>query len=142
MTKAELAETYRGILFEEGYSPRIDDDGDVVFKFEGRTHFIIINPDDPMFFNLVLPNFWPIESGEERMRVIQAAAEATSEMKVAKVYPRKENTWAGVEMFCSPPESVQPVLRRALEALRSTVDYFVRVMEAETEEPPDRGLIN
>ena len=35
MTKSERAEMYRSYLAEEGYAPKIDDDGDVRFKYEG-----------------------------------------------------------------------------------------------------------
>ncbi len=80
----------------------IDEDGDVAFKCEGRTHVILIDPDDDTFFNLALPCFWSIESEQERAKVAQVAQFATAQTKVAKVYPTKDNTIAAVEMFCSP----------------------------------------
>ena len=53
-TEAELQDMYVSFLLEEGYRPEVDQDGDVVFKREGRTYFIAVNAEDPGFFQLVL----------------------------------------------------------------------------------------
>lgn len=124
MTKQERAEMYRQYLADEGYSPRIDDDGDVFFKYEGKGYFIIVSEKDEEFFNLLYPNFWSIENDAERAKVIEAALYATAKTKVAKVFPTKSNTWAVIEMFCSPPETFRSVFRRSLSALRVAVENF------------------
>ncbi len=131
MTASERAELYRNFLAEEGYAARIDDDGDVVFKCEGMTLFISVDDDDE-FFRLVCPNFWPIDSDEERDRVVHAAAAVNSSIKVAKVYPVRDDTWASVEMYCSPPDAVLPVLLRAMGTLRGMVTEFRRAVHEES----------
>lgn len=105
MTKQERSEMYRKYLTEEGYAPKIDDDGDVRFKYEGRYYFIAVDENDEEFFQLVFPNFWTIESDAERDKVAKAAIQATAKTKVAKVFPVNDNTWALIEMFCSPHRS-------------------------------------
>jgi len=127
MTEHERAEMYREFLAEEGYVPRLDEDGDVVFKCEGMT-FIIVTEEDEQYFRMVCPNFWSIDSEEELDRVAHAACEVTSRIKVAKVYPVEGNTWAAVEMYCSPPEAVLPVLRRAISTLRHVINAFQSAM--------------
>jgi hypothetical protein len=124
MTKQELAEMYRSYLADQGYAPKIDDDGDVIFKCEGRVYFIDVAEKDETFFRLIFPNFWSIESEAERQKVSQAALHATVQTKVAKVFPVGDNTWASIEMFCSPPEAFQPVFRRCLRALQASVENF------------------
>ncbi len=124
MTASERAELYRNFLAEEGYAARIDDDGDVVFKCEGMTFFISADEDDEEFFRLICPNFWGIDSEEARDRVVHAAAAVNSSIKVAKVYPVRDSTWASVEMYCSPPDAVLPVLLRAIRTLHSVVTQF------------------
>ncbi len=131
MTKQERAEMYRSYLAEEGYVPKIDSDGDVAFKCEGRTYVILIDPDDDTFFNIALPCFWSIESEEERAKVAHAAQYATAHTKVAKIYPTKDNTIAAVEMFCSPPEAFKAVFERAIRALQSSVMSFRNKMNEE-----------
>ena len=128
MTKQERAELYRAFLAEEGYVPRIDGDGDVAFKFEGGSYVIIVDEKDDQFFRLVFPGFWSIESDEERARVEKAALEATAQTKVAKVFPVRDDTWATIELFCTPVEAFKPVFKRSIAALKSAVDTFRRRM--------------
>lgn len=124
MTKAERAEMYDDYLREEGYLPQIDDDGDVVFKMEGRTLLILIDPKDDEFLQVCLPNFWPIESEEERERAMGAANQTTAQTKVAKVFPVADNMWATVELFCAPPEIFKAIFRRSLSALVAATETF------------------
>jgi hypothetical protein len=127
MTKNERAELYQTFIKEEGYVPKIDDDGDIVFKYEGRGYIIILD-DDEEYFRLVFPNFWSIETEDERTKVMVAALNTTSKTKVAKVFPVRDNVWASVELFCSPPESFRSVFNRSMSALQSSVDIFVENM--------------
>ena len=124
MTKTELAEMYRGYLAEEGYVPHIDEDGDIVFKFEGASYLVAIDEDDPEFFRLVLPNICPIESEREGELVLRAAMHSTAKTKAVKVYPVRDNTWAALEMFCAPPETFKSVFQRCLRALQTGVRQF------------------
>lgn len=130
MTKAERAKMYEDFLREEGYLPQIDNDGDVVFKMEGRTFLILIDPKDDEFLQVCLPNFWPIESEDERERAQVAANYATEQTKVAKVFPVADNMWATAELFCSPPEMFKPVFRRFLSAITTAVETFRDRMNA------------
>lgn len=123
MTEQERAEMYREFLVNEGYAAKIDEDGDVFFKCEGMTFLILITDDDE-FFRLVCPDFWSIEDDAERTRVVLAAGEVNARIKVAKVYPVRDDTWASVEMYCSPPSAVLPVLLRAMGTLRGIVRAF------------------
>ncbi|MCX8141017.1 MAG: hypothetical protein WHU94_15075 [Thermogemmata sp.] len=130
MTKQERVGMYMRYLVEEGYMPRVDQDGDIIFKFEGGTYLIIIDDSDDEYFRLVFPNFWSIDSEEERMQVYIAATHATAETKVTKVYPVRDNVWASIEMFCSPPEVFKSVFRRSLGALRAGVNNFREKMQS------------
>lgn len=129
MTKQEIIEMYRSYLAEEGYVPQVDADGDVTFKCEGWGYFIAIDEDDAEFFRLVCPNIWQIESESEGDKVMRAALHATTRTKVVKVLPVRDNTWASVEMFCSPPETFNKVFQRSLRALQVGVQQFRQKME-------------
>lgn len=128
MTKQERAEMYRTFLEEEGYRPRINDAGDVVFKYEGRFYVIVVEETDEEFFRLIYPNFWGMENESELAAVKEAALCATVETKVAKVFPVGDNTWATIELFCDPPETFKPIFPRCLSALRASVEAFVSKM--------------
>ncbi|MBN2199503.1 MAG: hypothetical protein JW747_06585 [Candidatus Aminicenantes bacterium] len=126
--KAELQKMYMDYLTEEGYKPEIDEDGDVRFKREGRNYFIQVDDKDLEFFRLVFPNFWPIESEEERTQVLAAADVSNAKSKVAKVYTVRDNIWASIEIFVAKPEHFKDVFKRSISALENGVANFVNKM--------------
>lgn len=118
------AEMIMEYLREEGYLPKLDEDGDIVFKCEGRTYYVILDGSDEQFFRLVFPNFWSITDEDERARVETAAQVATAKTKVAKVFPVKDDTWASVELFLPSAEAFNAVFSRSMSALRAAVQTF------------------
>jgi hypothetical protein len=135
MSKLEQAQMYCEFLQDHGYQPEIDEDGDVIFRQGGRIYLILIDDQDEEFFRLVFPNFWSIDSEEERHRVERAALYATAKTKVAKVFPVRDNVWATIEMFVSPIEGFKEVFDRAMRALHVAVHSFAEKMREESESP-------
>lgn len=132
MDRQELTNIYTSFLEEEGYRPNIDDDGDIYFKREGKTYLIFVDSEDSKFFRLVFPNFWPIESEEERLMVLHAANAATAQTKTAKVYMVQDNVWASVELFIDDPSHFKALFGRCMDALGVGVQTFVTAMKAKT----------
>jgi hypothetical protein len=130
MDKQQRTEMYRLYLQDEGYKPEVDSDGDVRFKKEGRTYVIIVDQDDEAFFTVVYPQFWKIESEDERRRVLTSCDHANNLSKVAKVFTVQDNVWAATEMFVSAPEGFKPVFDRAMSALQNCVSNFAQHMRA------------
>lgn len=128
MTKVDRAQAFSDYLHNEGYVPSLDAEGDIKFKCEGRTYYIILDDRDEEFFQIAFPNFWPIESEEERVKVEKAALTATSETKVAKVFPVRDNVWATIELFCSSIDEAKAMFHRSLGALHSAVQTFADEM--------------
>lgn len=127
-SKTELQRMYTDYLTEEGYKPSIDEDGDVVFKREGRSYFISVSEKDPEYFRVVLPNFWSIESEEERAKVLAAANWSNNRSKVSKIYTVKDNTWASIELFIKDPKDFKKVFARSMSALGNGADTFTKKM--------------
>lgn len=134
--KKELQQLYIRYLAEEGYKPEVDTDGDVRFKREGKVYFIGVSEDDPGFFRVVLPNFWLIESREERLRVLAAADYSNALSKVCKVFTIKESVWATVELFIAAPADFRGVFNRSMLGLDNGVVNFLQRMR--TINPPDK----
>ena len=130
MGKAESTRMFAEFLRGEGYIPQIDEDGDVRFKIEGRIDYAFFDEKDEHFFRLVFPSFWAIESEDERRKVQKAALEATAEIKVAKVFPVRDNVWATIELFCSTPDEAKKVFQRSMSALKAAVQEFADKMRA------------
>jgi hypothetical protein len=132
------AEKYLEFLADEGYRPRIDADGDVAFKCEGRSYVIKIDEKDEMFFYLVYPNVWPIKSDEDLSRVMDTALAVTADTKVIKIFPVGDtNTWASIELFCYPPQAFTAAFDRCLRALREGVDKFTAKMQEQPKQTDD-----
>jgi hypothetical protein len=114
MTKAE---SYRAHLQDEGYRPRIDDNGDVVFKCEGRTLVLVAYEDDAPFFRLRLANVWEIESPEEEQRALRAMDTVNARLKVVKLNLMHDHVWVLVELFFDPFETFKNVLQRCIRLI-------------------------
>ena len=126
------ADVYVEYLKDEGYKPVIDSDGDVAFKYEGGNYFIIAAEDDPMYFQLLYPNFWEVSDPALLDKVYRAAGQATRETKVAKVYVNRsqDKVSATIEVYIKEPQDCGNFLKRALVAVRHAVKEFISVMEA------------
>lgn len=121
MKKSELFARY---LREEGYAPKVDSDGDILFKYEGLTYCIFAAEDDKPYFRIALPNFWSIDSEDERRKVIAAANETTASIKVGKVFTVGNNVWASIELLLDPIESFSKVFQRSLVILSACIQRF------------------
>ena len=127
MTKKKLFMRY---LREEGFRPRIDEDDDIVFKFQGKTHFIETNESDESYFRLIFPNFWQIDTPEAESHALVVMSEVNAEIKVAKIYQRKDSIHATVEMFIDPMEGFKQVFPRCLGCIQAAVAAFREKMKA------------
>ena len=143
MNEEQIQALYMDTLAEEGFRPKIDEDGDIIFKSEGRSLYIRLYADDTEYMQLVMPNFWKIESDEERVCATIAANHATRVTKVTKVFVTKENTCASIEMFLPSPDLFAKVINRSVAALRNGAEHFVEKMKEmehkEEDEPSEFG---
>jgi hypothetical protein len=130
MTNIDLAHYFADYLLKEGYSPTIDDDDDVVFKFEGQTYVISTDTTDVQYFRLMYLNFWSLESEEERQLAAMVAAVVNRQLKVVKVFVADNETHASVELFVNHIDDFKPVFRRSLAALQSAARAFCKGMVA------------
>ena len=127
MTKAAF---YADFLAAEGYRPTVDDDGDVLFTYEGGTYLLYAIEDDPGYVRLLYPNFWVIESEAERALALVAASRASRVCKGAKVFVRDDgaNVCVAYEAFLDDIEGVRPVFSRILSATRHAARTFAEAM--------------
>lgn len=123
------AEAYLEFLRSEGFRPILDDAGDIVFKCEGRFYCITVDDDDPLYFRLLFPNFWSLDSEAERHWARVAAAEVTAEFKVVKVYPQHDDVQASAEVFIARPDDFRAVFERCITALQGAVRRFCELMD-------------
>ncbi len=121
-------------LSTQGFRPELHGPM-VAFKSEGGTFVLYPDEEDTTYFQLVFPNFWNLESAEERARAVVAAGTATERTKSAKVFVQGDNTVAAIESFQPDFESFQAVFDRSMSALRSAVHTFGTTMREGTQPP-------
>lgn len=121
---ADLQKAYVQFLKDEGYSPSVNKDGNVEFKFEGYRYVIFLDANDRAFFQLVFPGFWKVEGEADRQKAIAAAHLASQKTKVAKVLVGTGAAYATFDAFVKDPSDVSAFFRRALNALRLSVKTF------------------
>ena len=108
-------------LAEEGFRPRLDEDGDVVFKYQGYTNILMTAQGDATAFCLMVPYFWPLEDAAERARALEAAMYAQMNIRIGRVTVMDRDVTATVNAYLPDDQSYQAVLLRSLEGLRYLV---------------------
>ena len=121
-------EMYVQFLTNEGFQPKVGEIGFISFKREGLLYLLIADAKDEQFFRLMFPNFWKIESEEERQRALAACNEANEMTKVAKLFIHDDNMCTSVEMFFANPEDFKGVFGRSMSALENGTRNFVQAM--------------
>lgn len=117
-------------LTREGFRPEFDEDGDVRFKYEGWTFWVMIS-DDPTHLRVAHPNFWPLDDDAERRRALAVAAEVQWRFRVGRLTVLDRTVWATVEAYLPDEHAFEKVLLRNLSALQALVSEFVDAMRAQ-----------
>ena len=119
---------YMAHLREEGYAPRIDEDGDIAFRWEGLDCYIIMVESDPSLMYVLLPSIWTLESDAERIRAANAISVANRRTKVAKAYVSgRENNFVSIstELFLEDPNHFKVIFWRMMGAISTAAGHFV-----------------
>jgi hypothetical protein len=132
VTKPYLQDMYMGYLKEQGYTPSIDEDGDVRFKYEGGTYYIIVDENDPTFLHILYPNFWEIESPIELAQAKNAVSYVNRTAKIAKIYLVRDDVDLSIsaESLLNQPEDFKICFARMLRCIRTARDEFREEMRA------------
>jgi hypothetical protein len=130
MTKDQMQRMYVSYLKQEGYVPSVDEDGDVQFKIEGGTYYIIINEDDQQYFRILFPNMWSIDDNDEFMKVVLVAMNVTGSSKLARVYvtANGKNTNIEASTLLKEPKEFKVHFARMLRAIAYAKNEFVMGM--------------
>ena len=127
----EIRDLHVEFLAEQGFRPKVDGEGDIHFRYEGRNH-LIMETQDEHYFHLLFPNFFPLSNEAEVEEAALAASAASLATKVAKVYlnPGQDDVSASVELLVSNPADVHAHLLRCLGILGTATGKFLEEMSA------------
>jgi hypothetical protein len=131
MSERDLQNMYMSYLRGQGYSPTVDEDGDVAFGSDDLTFYIIVNADDPEYFNLMFPTIYSVDTQQERQRAADAISEVNRKRKVAKLYMNSQETRisAGAEVFLRTPGDFEGTFTRMLSNVLLAAKDFLEIME-------------
>jgi len=116
---------YLEYLMEEGFRPKRDESGNIVFKAEGKTLVLFNHDDDPEFFRLSAYGIWEIESEEEYLAAMAVCNSLTVRFKAAKLGITDDRAVvASIELILPTHELIASVFTRALYLLQSAVTEF------------------
>lgn len=126
--QGELINKRYQLLAHEGYRPDISDDGDLVFKFEGKTYILSNDMEDPDYFRLILPQFCEAKTARQQEKMLYALNETNAHIKMLKIYVNKANqklyTSMAYETYCNNYDLVV-VLNRGLGTINQGLQYFI-----------------
>ena len=103
-------------LKSQGLMPKIDEDNDIIFKYQMLTFIYFNNDDDEQFFRLALPGIFDVTE-ENRPTVLEAMNEVNKRMKVVKAYIPREDVWIAAEIMMDSTPELDDIVPRLLNIL-------------------------
>lgn len=103
-------------LKSQGLMPKIDEDNDIIFKYQMLTFIYFNNDDDEQFFRLALPGIFDVTE-ENRPTVLEAMNEVNKRMKVVKAYIPKDDVWIAAEIMMDSTPELDDIVPRLLNIL-------------------------
>ena len=105
-------------LEKMGYSPEVDNDGDIMLHYQMKTIYVLTGDEEDPYISTMLPQFHEVEEGQETL-VLAVCNKMTRELKLAKVYIDQtfKNVTATCEFYYANEESLEQNLRNSLQML-------------------------
>lgn len=127
MTKQELIIS---ILEKMGYHPEVDNDGDIVFRYQMKYLYVMNTRDDDSFVTLLFPQFREVETGKELL-VLGVCNKLTRDLKLVKVYIDRtfKNVTASCDFYYINEDSLEDNFKRSLHLISSIRTMFNRELK-------------
>ena len=105
-------------LEKMGFSPEMDNDGDIMLCYQMKHIYVMTGDEDEPYVSVMLPQFHEIDEGQETL-VMAVCNKMTRELKLAKAYIDQtfKNVTATCEFFYANEESLEQNLRNSLQML-------------------------
>ena len=114
------------VLKKMGYSPELDNDGDIRFLYQMKTIFVLTSDEEDPYISMILPQVYEIDDGQETL-VLAVCNKMTRELKMAKVYIDQtfKNVSATCEFFYTNEEAMEQNFRHSLQMLGVMRTFFL-----------------
>ena len=113
-----------------GYCPEVDKEGDVMFHYQLKTMYVVINDDDEPYISVLFPQFHEIDDGQDVL-VMAVCNKMTRNLKMAKVYVDQtyKTVSASCESFYANEESLELNLKHSIKILGLVRTAFAHEMD-------------
>ena len=137
--KTSTTEMVLDFLRKEGFCPDVQDNGDVVFKYQMSLFLYVNNSEDEEFFQLVMPAICDVtEDNREIMleavnkltmaHLREAINKLNFSMKVVKATIFNDEVWLFFENILDNSPEVGDIIRRALSTLQGARHKFHEII--------------
>ena len=118
------------VLEKMGFRPYVDEDGDVGFRFQMKTIFVLNSNESENYLVLNMPQFYEIEDGDEAI-ALTACNKVTRELKLIKVFVDQnfKTISANSEFLYADEDSLVKNIEYSLEILSVVRRLYRRTFE-------------
>jgi hypothetical protein len=122
-------------LEKMGYSPEVDNEGDIMLHYQMKTIYVLIGDDEEPYVSMMLPQFHEIEECKETL-ILAICNKMTRELKMVKVYIDQtfKNVSATCEFFYTNEEALKQNLHQSLQILSVVRTVFRKDLAELTDE--------
>lgn len=122
-------------LEKMGYSPEVDEEGDILFCYQMKTIYVLIGDEEESYISVMFPQFYEIEEGEETL-ILAICNKMTRDLKMVKVYIDQtfKNVTASCEFFYANEEGLEQNIHYSLRMLGLVRSIFTKNIEELSED--------
>lgn len=114
MITNEMVMEYLG---QEGYRYKVDEDGDICFKYEGLNMIVSLQERDRDYFRIMMPCIYQLE--DNRIKVLEAINEVCKSLKAIKAFLVEDYLWIAIEMFTDSTPELEDFMPRCMQILKT-----------------------
>jgi len=115
-------------LRKEGFLPEVDENGNVVFKYQMTTFVFFVDENDEGFFQLAMPHIYDVTE-DNRELVLEAANRVNQSLKVMKACVVDNSVWLMFEILLDATPDVKDIMPRALSILMGSRQAFYQELD-------------
>jgi hypothetical protein len=114
----EKRELILSVIEKQGYTPQVDDDGDVYIYYQMKKVFFMFSDDAENYLVVTCPNVSEVEEGGEAL-ALAACNKATRELKLVKMYTDSTMSYvsASCEFYYDSEQTLAMCVEKSLSVL-------------------------
>lgn len=112
-----------------GYSPQVDDEGDVFVRYQMKRIYFMTSQDEDQYVAAILPQFAEVNEGQETI-TLAVCNKMTREFKLAKVYIDQtlKSVTASCEFFYADMDSINNCVGHAMKILGVVRSTYLKII--------------